>query len=434
MSSSPTPSSTTAVTAASVAAAATAAFAVGVALGWLSRADSAAQPSSPSSCPPTTAFEQLVGSTPLVELRSLSRATGCTVLAKCEFLSPGGSSKDRVALQIVRDAERDGKLLPGATLVEGSSGSTGVALALVARALGYGCCVAMPDDQSTEKAAMLARLGARVERVRPVSAVHGEHYCRVARREAERLAAEHGDARAALFADQFDNASNFAAHATRTGPEILQQAREWLRRNGSGADHFMRSSARCAIDAFVMGAGTGGTLAGVASSLKSHDTSVRAFLVDPPGSSLLNLVRFGVAFAPQQAERALRRHRDDTVVEGVGLDRVTANVARALPLLDGAFSCSDAEAVAMSRFLLRREGLFLGGSSALNCVGAVKAARALGPGHVVVTVLCDRGERYLERLWDDEKLRARGVDVGEGDDDLAFVLAEPLLPAHRSEK
>jgi cysteine synthase A len=261
--------------------------------------------------------------------------------------------------------------------------------------------------------------------------------------------------RAAFFVDQFESESNARAHALHTGPEIWAQTRAWWRArprrreredatyaaaagDGAAGAPTARVGARDRlgaerVDAFVMGAGTGGTLAGVAGFLRrASGGAARAVLVDPPGSVLLALVRFGVAFAPQQAERALRRHRSDSVVEGVGLDRVSKNVAAALPLLSGAVPCADAEAVRMARHLLRREGLFLGGSSALNCVGAVKVARKLGPGHTVVTVLCDRGERHVSRCWSDDVLRARGLPVagkeggGEGgddddDDDLSFV-------------
>lgn len=421
-----------------------------------------------------------------MRIASLSALTGCEVYAKCEFLNPGGSSKDRVALQIVNEAAATGSLQPGGYLVEGSSGSTGISLALMARAKGYKAWIVMPDDQAVEKALLLRSFGATVQLVKPASIVSPEHYVNVARRVAKKitegreddlrasllgneapdarphsstrtsgpiesaavtahasavardlahstedelrasggapsegmayetkpasvlernggpakLAADdaskalRGDQQAhsptAIFCDQFETLSNYRAHLSTTGPEI------WAQTEGK-------------IDAFVMGAGTGGTLAGVGAALKARKPSCQLYLVDPQGSSLYNRVAHGVAFAPQQAERTLRRHRYDTIVEGVGIDRVTANFAEALPLLDGAFQCSDSEAVAMARHLVQHDGIFVGSSSALNCVGAVKLARKLGPGHTVVTLLCDSGLRHLSRFWNDEHLTKLGL-------------------------
>lgn len=287
--------------------------------------------------PPTpllSSVADLVGNTQLLEVRSLTRALGCRVLAKCEWLNPGGSSKDRVALQMIRDAENSGRLRPGGWIVEGTSGSTGVSLALLARALGYRCHVVMPDDQAVEKQQLLRTFGAEVQLVKPASITNPEHYVNVARRVAEDL----NKTQSAVFCDQFENLSNAKAHYCSTGPEI------WAQSAG-------------AVTAFVMGAGTGGTLAGVARYLRERWSAAgvtgRVLLVDPPGSSLYNAVAHGVAYAPQQAERSLRRHRYDTIIEGVGIDRRTANFDAAAPLLDGALRCSDAEAVEMSRYLLR---------------------------------------------------------------------------------
>jgi cysteine synthase A len=322
----------------------------------------------------------------MIRLHSLSAATGCEVLAKCEFLNPGGSGKDRVALACVEAAEARGELGSGGLVVEGTSGSTGISLALLARARGYGCRIFMPNDQAAEKAALLRRLGAEVEEVPPVSIVHEGHYVNRARRCAQEARAA---GRPALFVDQFDTPLNAAAHHATTGPEVWQQAQR-------------------TVDAFVMGAGTGGTLAGVGRYLKEASQGrTRVFLVDPPGSALLRAVTAGVAWAPQQAERSQRRHRDDTLVEGVGCDRVTGNFAAALPYVDGGWGVSDAEAVAMARRLLREEGLFLGSSSALNCVGVLRAAQAMGPGKTIVTILCDSGARHMSRFWSDEHLAGR---------------------------
>jgi cysteine synthase A len=364
---------------------------------------------------------ETIGNTPLILLKSLSVATGCKIYGKCEFMNPGGSCKDRVALQAVADAETRGLISrhSGVTLVEGTSGSTGVSLALVASALGYKCIVFMPDDVAREKSDMVIRLGAEVRKVRPVAYSNNAHYVHCARAEADRIASKSissssswNEQRSALFIDQFENTSNFRAHYLHTGPEILRQCEERRVKDG------ITGSSGAAIDAFVCGAGTGGTLAGVASYLKSKLPKVVACLVDPPGSSLFNLVKFGVAFAPQQAERTLKRHRDDTIIEGVGLDRVTSNMSRALPHVSEAFKCSDEEAVLMSRYLLYNEGIFVGGSSAMNCVGAVKLARKLGPKHTIVTILCDRGERTMSRFWNDDEVRSRGLNISSASESI----------------
>ncbi|KAJ1625815.1 tryptophan synthase beta subunit-like PLP-dependent enzyme [Pavlovales sp. CCMP2436] len=308
-----------------------------------------------------------VGQTPLVELRSLSARTGCRILAKLELLNPGGSIKDRVAWRAVIDAERAGTLRRGGTIVEGTSGSTGISLAFVARARGYGCHLVVPDDMSADKLRLLEALGAVVEVVKPASIVNEGHYVNRARAAAAALPG-------GVFIEQFENPSNFDVHFETTGPEI------WEQTGGR-------------IDAFVMGAGTGGTIAGVSQCLKARDARVRVVLADPPGSSLHRRVRHGVAWAPQQVERTLKRHRYDTLVEGVGSDRVTGNFARAA--IDDALLVPDEDTVQMAHALLRDEALFVGASGAMNCVAALRTAQALGPGHTVVTVICDGGQRYM---------------------------------------
>ena len=336
----------------------------------------------------TSSVLDLIGGTPLVRLRTLSDATGCTILGKAEFLNPGGSSKDRVALGIVREAEASGALRPGGTLVEATAGSTGVSLAIVARACGYGCLLVCADDVSPEKRRTIRALGASLEVVKPASIANGEHAVNVARRRAAEIEATSrggggggsggggGGGGGAHFCDQFDNLANMRAHE-QTGAEIWEQ---------TGGQ----------IDAFVMGAGTGGTLAGVSRVLKRRNPSVRVYLADPPGSALYHRVRHGVLYAPEQQERTARRHRYDTVMEGVGVDRVTANFSRAH--VDDALRVADEEAIAMARRLLAEEGLFVGGSSGMNCVAAERVARQLGPGHTIVTLLCDGGGRYLSSV------------------------------------
>jgi cysteine synthase A len=312
------------------------------------------------------AVVSLIGNTPLIELKSLSKVTGRTILAKLEFCNPGGSTKDRVCLQIINDAERRGDLRPGDTLYEGSSGSTGISLAFVGRAKGYKVHVCMPDDQAREKSALIRSYGAVVEEVPPASIVDANQYVNLAKQRA--VADPHG-----YFANQFENLSNARAHYETTAAEIWQQ-----------------TGGR--VDAFVAGSGTGGTLAGVSRYLKERRASIVIALVDPPGSSLLNKVVHGVLYDETEAEGTRRRTQVDTVTEGVGLNRLTRNFARAH--IDTALRADDRESVCMSRHLVRHEALFVGSSSALNCVGAVKLARMLPPRSVVVTLLCDSGVRH----------------------------------------
>lgn len=331
-------------------------------------------------------FGALVGGTPLVELRSLSEATGCRVLAKAEFLSPGGCQKDRVARQILEEAEASGCLRPGGTIVEGTSGSTGISLCLAAAARGYRVHIVMPDDQAAEKVQLLRRFGAEVELVRPASIANPAHFVNVARRRADELRDQPGSP-GAVFADQFENPANFNAHYHGTGPEL------WAQCGGR-------------LDAFVMSAGTGGTIAGVARFLKDVKSEARVILADVQGSSLYNKVARGVLYASEQAERSVRRHRTDTIAEGIGLDRLTANFARGLPAhngglpgVDEAVRVSDQEALDMAHYLLAHEGLFVGSSAAVNCAAAVKVARQLESGSCVATVLCDGGQRHLTKFY-----------------------------------
>ena len=317
--------------------------------------------------------------TPQVLIPSLSRATGCLIYAKCEHLNPCGSSKDRVAKNILLQALASGQLRPGQTVVEGTSGSTGISLARFCGALGLRCLVVMPDDQAEEKRQLLRMFGATVELVRPASIVNPRHYVNVARARAKELGG--------FFVDQFENALNDQAHFAGTAREI------WRDLDGH-------------LDAFVCSAGTGGLVSGVGRFVKQqqqqrggvHNGGVRVVLADPTGSSLMHAVNDGVCFAPEQRERLARRHRVDSLVEGVGCDRVTANFARALPCIDQAVKVEDARVVKMARHLVR-EGFFVGSSSALNCVAAFDVAKALGPGHTIVTVFCSGGERESSKLY-----------------------------------
>jgi len=349
-------------------------------------------------CARGASFGALVGGTPLVRLPAVSAAAGCEVWAKLELRNAGGSNKCRVVAALVDAAEARGELVRGArgTLVEGSSGSTALSLAALAAARGYACTVALPADASADKFAALARAGATVL-VAPAGAgaTHADHYVALAARAAAALRAA---GERALFVDQFFAPGNAAAHAAATGPELWAQTRA----DGLG------------LAAFVCAAGTGGTFAGVGAALRARDAAVRLVLADPPGSVLAARVAAGVAFAPSQAERGLRRARDDTLVEGVGADRLTPTLARAAALADAAAVVGDDETVATARFLARREGFFVGSSSALNVAAAVKVGRALraagAPASArVVTLICDGGERHVARFWNDAAIAARGL-------------------------
>ncbi|GAX77674.1 hypothetical protein CEUSTIGMA_g5117.t1 [Chlamydomonas eustigma] len=354
-----------------------------------------------------------IGNTPLIRIESLSQETGCEIYGKAEFLNPGGSVKDRIALQIVKEAIDEGRLVPGALITEGTAGSTGVSLAMVAAAYGCKCFISMPDDAAVEKVQLLQALGAEVQRVRPVSISHPDHHVNVARR---RAAEEHLNGRKALFADQFENPANYRAHMV-TGEEI------WSQTQGR-------------VEAFVSGSGTGGTLAGVSKCLKAHNPTVKVYLVDPPGSGLYNKVTRGVMYTSEEAEGKRLRNPFDTITEGIGINRITHNFEHAY--IDGAFKGSDREAVEMAQYLLRNDGLFVGSSAAMNCVGAVKVARALKAIHpeaqsaafkasddkfrpVIVTILCDGGSRHLSKFHNMDYLATCGLVPIEKGKDLGFI-------------
>lgn len=315
-------------------------------------------------------FVGSVGHTPLIKLRRMSEETGCEVLGKAEFMNPGGSVKDRAARAIVLAAERRGELAPGGTVVEGTAGNTGIGLAHVCNARGYRCIIVMPDNQSPEKYRLLETLGAEVHRVPTVPYSNPNQYQKVS----QRLAASLSNA---IWANQFDNTANRQAHIETTGPEIWEQ-----------------TSGR--VDAFVASSGTGGTFAGVSEYLKSRRRAVRCVLADPPGSSLYEYVRNG----------ALKATGSGSITEGIGIGRITANLKDAP--IDDAVHIEDPETVRFVYRLLREEGLFLGSTSGINVAAAVRVARELGPGHTVVTVLCDGGAKYQSRLFNPEWLQAKG--------------------------
>ncbi|KAK6336469.1 hypothetical protein TWF696_002020 [Orbilia brochopaga] len=331
-------------------------------------------------------IEGCIGNTPLLRIRSLSEYLGCEVLAKAEFLNPGGSPKDRVALSIILKAEQDGRLRPfsGDKVFEGTVGSTGVSLAHICRARGYLAHICMPSDQSAEKSSLLLKLGAEVERVTPASIVDKRQFVNLAKSRAHALTADPSTDARGFFADQFENEANWKAHYETTGPEIFRQTAGKL-------------------DAFVAGAGTGGTISGVVKYLKPRVPGLLAVLADPQGSGLLNKVKYGVMFNEMtEREGTRRRAQVDTIVEGVGINRVTANFEAGRALIDDAIRVTDEEACLMARFLVEQDGLFVGSSSAVNCVAAVKLAKERGwenSGRRIVTILCDSGSRHLSKFW-----------------------------------
>jgi cysteine synthase A len=324
-------------------------------------------------------FLETIGNTPLIRLRRVSEATGCDILGKAEFLNPGGSVKDRAALFIVRDAERRGLLRPGGIIVEGTAGNTGIGLALVAHARGYRTVIVIPDTQSQEKKDTLRVCGAVLYEVPAVPYRDPNQYVHVAGRLAEALAKS--EPNGAIWAQQFDNVANRDGHYRTTGPEI------WEQTGGK-------------VDAFICAAGTGGTLAGVAMALRERNPHVKIGLADPPGAALYSYYTSGELKA-----------EGSSITEGIGQGRITRNLEGLQ--VDFPYRIPDTETVQTTFDLLRHEGLCLGSSSGINVAGAVRLARDLGPGHTIVTVLCDSGMRYQSRLFNPAFLRAKGLPVPE---------------------
>jgi cysteine synthase A len=323
---------------------------------------------------------QLIGNTPLLHLKRVSEQTGCTILGKAEFLNPGGSVKDRTALGIIRAAEAAGEIEPGGRIVEGTAGNTGIGLTLLANALGYRSTVVMPITQSKEKIDSLELLGADLHLVGATSYSDPKHYIHTAERLAEKFAAkeEHG----AIWARQFDNLANMEIHRETTGAEI------WEQTDGK-------------VDGFVCAVGTGGTLAGVSTALKERNPEIKIGIADPAGASLYNYFNSG----------DLEPSEGSSIVEGIGINHVTDNVAEAK--VDAAFCITDQEALPIIFSLLQDEGLCLGGSSGTNLAGAVRLAQQLGPGHTIVTILCDYGNRYQSKLFNPVFLENKGLPVPE---------------------
>jgi cysteine synthase len=314
----------------------------------------------------------LIGNTPLVRLNAASAATGCEILGKCEFANPGASIKDRAALFIVTDAEQSGALQPGGTIVEGTAGNTGIGLALVANARGYKTIIVMPETQSVEKMATLRALGAELILVPAAPFSNPNHFVHTSRRIA-------GETAGAIWANQFDNIANRRAHIQGTAEEI------WTQTDGR-------------VDGFTCAVGTGGTLAGVALGLKAKSEKIVIALADPHGAALYNYYAHGELKA-----------EGTSVAEGIGQGRITANLDGAP--IDTQFRISDEDGLAQVAILLRDEGLCLGLSSGINVAGAIRLAEQLGPGHVIVTILCDTGFRYLSTIYNADWLKSKGLPV-----------------------
>ncbi|ODQ64274.1 cysteine synthase [Nadsonia fulvescens var. elongata DSM 6958] len=322
---------------------------------------------------------EAIGQTPLIELKSLSALTGCKILAKSEFQNPGGSIKDRAALSIIDDAERRGQLSPGGTVIEGTAGNTGIGLAHICRARGYKCVIYMPNTQAPSKINLLKLLGAEVHPVPAVAYTNPQNYNHLAKAHAERLGSN------AVWTNQFDNIANRNAHIETTGPEI------WSQTAGQ-------------VDAFTCSTGTGGTFAGVTRYLKDKSQGrVKCYLADPPGSVLYGYIKSN--------KQDLSDRKGSSITEGIGQGRVTDNLVQEIDLIDDALKIEDQKTIEMVYELLDKEGIYVGASSALNVVAAVEVARILGPGHSVVTVLCDSAHKYSDRLFSKTWLESKGLTI-----------------------
>ncbi|CAM5394865.1 O-acetylserine dependent cystathionine beta-synthase OS=Afipia felis OX=1035 GN=mccA PE=4 SV=1 [Afipia felis] len=322
---------------------------------------------------------EAIGNTPLIKLKHASEETGCNVLGKAEFMNPGQSVKDRAALFIIRDAIARGALKPGGVIVEGTAGNTGIGLALVANALGFRTVIVIPQTQSQEKKDMLRLCGAELVEVPAVPYSNPNNYVRLSGRLAEQIA--RSEPNGAIWANQFDNVANRLAHVETTAPEI------WEQTGGK-------------VDGFVCSVGSGGTLAGVGIGLKAKNPKIQIGIADPMGSALYNYYKHGALKA-----------EGSSITEGIGQGRITANLEGAP--VDRAYQIPDEEAVPVVFDLLEHEGLCLGGSSGVNVAGAIRMAKDMGPGHTIVTVLCDYGTRYQSKLFNPDFMRAKNLPVPE---------------------
>tara|TARA_R110002096_G_scaffold6142_12_gene28080 strand:- start:359 stop:1357 length:999 start_codon:yes stop_codon:yes gene_type:complete len=318
-----------------------------------------------------------IGNTPMIRLKKASEETGCEILGKCEFLNPGQSVKDRAALYIIKDAVAKGDLKPGGAIVEGTAGNTGIGLALVGNALGFRSVIVIPETQSQEKKDMLRLCGAELIEVPAVPYKDPNNYVKYSGRLAEELAAK--EPNGAIWANQFDNVANRLAHIETTGPEI------WNQTDGK-------------VDGFICAVGTGGTLAGTGMALKEKNKAIQIGLADPMGAALFNFYKNGEL-----------KGKGSSITEGIGQGRITANLEDAP--IDHPFQIPDSEALPICFDLLSHEGLCLGGSSGINVAGAMRLAKEMGPGHTIVTVLCDYGTRYQSKMFNPAFLKEQGLPV-----------------------
>ncbi|MFD2207456.1 cysteine synthase A [Kiloniella antarctica] len=322
-------------------------------------------------------FIDSIGNTPLIRLKRASEETGCEILGKAEFLNPGGSVKDRAAWAIVKDAEEKGILKPGGVIVEGTAGNTGIGLALVARARGYRCAIVIPETQSQEKKDMLRLCGAELYEVPAAPYKDPNNYVHYSQRLAQELAGQ--ELNGVIWANQFDNIANRQGHIETTAQEI------WKQTDGK-------------VDGYVCAVGTGGTLAGVSMGLKEHNKNIQIGLADPHGAALYSYYKHGEL-----------KSEGSSITEGIGQGRITANLKGAV--IDEAFRISDEVAIPLVFNLFEEEALCLGGSSGVNIAGAIELAKQMGPGHTIVTMLCDSGTRYTSKMYNSEFLKERGLPV-----------------------
>jgi cysteine synthase A len=319
----------------------------------------------------------LIGNTPLLRLNEASKLTGCEIYGKAEFLNPGQSVKDRAALSIIRAAEADGSLKPGGVVVEGTAGNTGIGLAMVCSALGYRCKIVMPRTQSQEKKDAVRLLGAELVEVDAVPYANPNNYVHVSERIAQELNAN--EPNGAVWANQFDNTANRQAHIDTTGPEIFEQT------DGK-------------VDGFICAIGSGGTLGGVSLALKARNPHIKIGVADPYGSKMFSYYKDGVL-----------ESEGGSITEGIGQGRITANLQDVI--VDKAYRIHDKEALEVIFSLNQLEGICLGGSSGINIAGAIHLARDLGPGHKIVTILCDYGQRYQSKVYNPDFLRSKDLPV-----------------------
>ena len=312
-----------------------------------------------------------IGNTPLIKLRRASELTGCTILGKAEFMNPGQSVKDRAALYIIRDAIARGELIPGGTIVEGTAGNTGIGLTVVANAMGFKSVIVIPDTQSQEKKDALRQLGAKLVEVPAVPYKNPNNYVKYSGRLAKALGG--------FWANQFDNIANREAHIHTTAPEI------WAQTDGT-------------VDGFVCSVGTGGTLAGVSLALKERNKNIKIALADPMGAALYSYYKTGEL-----------KSEGSSITEGIGQGRITKNLEGII--VDDSFQIPDSEAIPMAFDLLEHEGLCMGGSTGINVAGAIRLAQQMGPGHTIVTILCDFGTRYASKLFNPEFLREKNLPI-----------------------